>query len=166
MSEFGEEISRIAHEGGDDAAAVDGLIASATSDQLEELAQIWDMAPEQARPAIERLMANLQIRHQQRVRALEQMGVEVPPSPIIPERIQERLQEQESTQEQERVRGQTAIPDAATGTGYQYGPGLTGESQWMACCLNQRPRPVFTISWIGGGGESLWDDGEEKQDRR
>jgi Domain of unknown function (DUF5667) len=117
MSEFGEEISRIAHEGGDNAEAVDELIASETSEQLEDLAQIWDMAPEQARPAIERVMANLQIRHQQRVRALEQMGAEVPPSPVIPERIQERLQEQKRTQEQQKegISGQTAAPDTASG---------------------------------------------------
>jgi hypothetical protein len=128
MSEFDGEISRIAHEAGDNTEVVDELITSMTSEQLEELVQVWETAPEQARPAIESVMANLQIRHQQRVRALEQMGAEVPPSPAIPERIRERLQERLQEQQKGGISGQTAVPDTASGTGYRYGLDATGQS--------------------------------------
>jgi hypothetical protein len=135
MSEFDEEISLIAHERGDDFEVVEQFIASKTSEQLGELAQLWEMAPEQARSSIESVMASLTMRHQERVLALEQMGIEVPSSPVIPERLQERLQarlqEQERTQEQQQggMSGQTAAPASSTGAGYQYGPGATGESR-------------------------------------
>lgn len=104
MAEFGEEISQIAQQAGKDIERVEELIALATSEHLEELAEVWEMVPEQAQPAIERAMANLLIRHQRRVQALEQWGVETPPPPVIPERIRERVEEkikeQERTQEQ------------------------------------------------------------------
>jgi len=105
MADFGEEISQIAHEVDKDVEMVEELIALATSEHLEELAEVWEMVPEQAQPAIERAMANLQIRHQRRVQALEQWGVEAPQPPVIPERIrervEERIREQERTQEQQ-----------------------------------------------------------------
>jgi hypothetical protein len=105
MAEFGEEISRIAQEIGLNITRVEELLAEATSIHLEVLADVWERVPEQAQPAIERTMANLQIRHQWRVQALEQMGFAGPPAPDIPEglqkRLQERLQQQEMTQEQQ-----------------------------------------------------------------
>jgi len=105
MAEFGEEISQIAHEVDKDVEMVEELIAWATSEHLEELTEVWEMVPEQAQPAIERAMATLLIRHQRRVQALEQWGVEAPQPPVIPERIrervEERIREQERTQEQQ-----------------------------------------------------------------
>lgn len=109
MAEFGEEISQIAHEVDKDVEMVEELIALATSEHLEELAEVWEMVPEQARPAIERAMANLLIRHQRRVQALEQMGIEAPPPPVIPERIRERIEERIREREQE-VPGKTTPP--------------------------------------------------------
>jgi len=135
MSEFGEEISQIAQGIGLNVTEVEELIAEATSKHLEVLAEVYDRVPEQAQPAIERVMANLMMRHQQRVQELEQWGANVPPSPAIPERIQERVeeriqeqerrQEQESTQEQQRegiMSGTTSpIPDVPAGASNGYG---------------------------------------------
>ena len=105
MAEFGEEISQIAHEVDKDVAMVEELIALATSEHVEELAEVWEMVSEQARPDIERAMATLLIRYQKRVQALEQLGVEAPQPPVIPEgireRVEERIREQERTQEQQ-----------------------------------------------------------------
>ena len=135
MAEFGEDISQIAHEVDKDVEMVEELIASVTSAHLEELAQAWEMVPEQAQPAIERVMANLLIRHQRRVQELEQMGVEAPPPPVIPEKIQERLQER--LQEQERTGKQqmegiaseakSATLGIAAGVSHQHGLDATGE---------------------------------------
>jgi hypothetical protein len=126
MSVFDEEISQIARQTNDNAGVVDELIASMTSEELEELARLWEMAPEQTRPAIESVMGNLMMHHQERIRALEHMGVEIPAPPVIPERLQERLQERSQEQQQDGISGQTTVPGAASGTGYQYGPGATG----------------------------------------
>jgi hypothetical protein len=105
MSEFSEEISRIAQETGLNVTEVEELVAAATSRHLEVLAEVYDNVPEQAQPALEMVMANLMIRHQRRVQELEQWGANVPPSPAIPERIrervEERVQEHQGTQEQQ-----------------------------------------------------------------
>jgi hypothetical protein len=106
MSDFGEEISQIAHEVGLNVTEVEELIAEATSRHLEVLAEVYDKIPEQAQPAIEGVMSRMMIRHQRRVQELEQTGAWVPPSPTIPEsiqeRLQERMQEQEGLQEQQQ----------------------------------------------------------------
>jgi hypothetical protein len=114
MSEFGEEISQIARETGLNATEVEELVAEATSTHLEVLAEVYDKVPQQAQPVIERVMANLMMRQQRRVQALEQSGARVPPSPAIPEtikeRVEERMQEQESTQEQQQEQQMEGIP--------------------------------------------------------
>lgn len=69
MSEFGEEILQITQEAGLNITEVEELIAEATSRHLEVLAEVYGNVPEQAQPAIERVMANLMIRHQRRVQA-------------------------------------------------------------------------------------------------
>ena len=130
MAEFGEEISQIAQEIGLNITKVEELIAEATSEHLEVLAEVYDNVPEQAQPSIEGAMANLQIRHQNRVQALEQSGGEVPSPPVIPERIQERVEER--IREQERIQEQqmegkpggatSQMPGVPTGACYQYGP--------------------------------------------
>ena len=139
MSQFGEEISQIAHEVGLNVTEVEELVAEATSRHLEVLAEVYDNVPEEAQPAVERVMANLMIRHQRRVQELEQWGANVPPSPVIPERIQERvqerMQEQEKLQEQESTHEQqmegtpggttlqtTGVPARAY---HQYSPATT-----------------------------------------
>lgn len=120
MDGFSEEILQIAQEVGVNITSIEELLAWATSIHLEELAEIWEMVPEQAQPAIERVMATLLMRYQRRVQVLEQKGIEVPPSPVIPERIrervEERIQEQEKIQEQERIREQQmeGIPGGTT----------------------------------------------------
>jgi len=139
MSVFGEEISQIAQETGLNITEVEELVAEATSRHLEVLAEVYDNVPEEAQPAVERVMANLMIRHQRRVQELEQWGANVPPSPVIPERIQERvqerMQEQEKLQEQESTHEQqmegtpggttlqtTGVPARAY---HQYSPATT-----------------------------------------
>jgi len=106
MSEFGEEISQIAHELGLNVTEVEELVAEVTSMHLEVLAEVYDEVPEQAQLAIESVMSKMMIRHQRRVQTLAQSGAKVPPSPAIPERIQERVeervQEQKGLQEQEQ----------------------------------------------------------------
>ena len=133
MSEFSEEISQIAQEIGLNLTKVEELVAEATSIHLEVLAEVYDKVPEQAQPAIEGAMANLQIRRQIRVQALEQMGVEAPPPPVIPkkiqERVEERIREQERIQEQqmEGTPGGTTpqTPGVPVGACHQYGPATT-----------------------------------------
>ena len=129
MAEFGEEISQIAQQAGKDIERVEELIALATSEHLEELAEVWEMVPEQAQPAIERAMANLLIRHQRRVQALEQWGVETPPPPVIPERIRERVEERIREQQMEGTPGETAppTPGVPAGACHQYGLDATAE---------------------------------------
>ena len=100
MADFNEEISQIAQETGLNITELEELVAVTTCKHLEVLAGVWDKVPEQAQPAIERLMANLQIRHQRRVQELEQWGVEVPQPPVIPGKIQERVEERIREQEQ------------------------------------------------------------------
>lgn len=128
MAEFGEEISQIAQQAGKDIEWVEELIALATSEHLEELAEVWEMVPEQAQPAIERAMANLQIRHQKRVQALEQRGVEAPPPPVIPERIRERVEER-IRERVEGIPGETTppTPGVPAGACHQYGLDATAE---------------------------------------
>ena len=132
MSEFGEEISQIAQQAGKDIERIEELIAMATSEHLEELAEAWEIVPEQAQPAIERVMANLQIRHQRRVQALEQWGVETPAPPVISERmweqVEQRIREQEEEMTQEHKEGMSSGTKPSTqgvpaGAGHQYGPG-------------------------------------------
>ena len=100
MAEFGEEISRIAQEIGLNMTGVEELIAQATGNHLEVLADVWERVPEQAKPGIERAMASLMIRHQRRVQKLEEWGIESPPSLAIPERVRERMEERIQEQEQ------------------------------------------------------------------
>ncbi|MFC1927529.1 DUF5667 domain-containing protein [Chloroflexota bacterium] len=131
MSEFGEEISQIAQGIGLNATEVEELVAEATSRHLGVLAEVYDEVSEQAQPAIERVMANLMIRHQRRVQELEQSGAKVPPSPAIPERIQERveervqeqegLQEQQQEQQMEGITGGTISPGSGVSDGVHRG---------------------------------------------
>lgn len=130
MSEFGEEISQIAHEVGLNVTEVEELVAEATSRHLEVLAEAYDKVPEQAQPAIESVMSKMMIRHQRRIQVLEQSGARVPPSPVIPEmiqeRLQERMQEQEGLQEQqeqqmEGMMGGTTSPGSGVSNGVQRG---------------------------------------------
>jgi len=128
MAEFGEEISRIAQEIGLNITKVEELVALATSKHLEELAEVWEMVPKQARPAIERAMANLLIRHQRRVQALEQWGVEAPQPPVIPGRIRERVEERIREQVEGIPGGTTPpTPGVPAGACHQYGLNATGE---------------------------------------
>ena len=133
MAEFGEEISQIAQEIGLNITKVEELVAEATSIHLAVLVEVYDKVPEQAKPDIEGAMANLQIRHQSRVQALEQMGVEAPQPPVIPERIQERVEERIREQEKKQVQQMEGTPGGTTlqtmgvpaGACHQYGPATT-----------------------------------------
>jgi hypothetical protein len=124
MAAFGEEISRIAEETGLNITEVEELIAQASGKHFEVLAEVWERVPEQAKPAIEKAMVNLMIRHQKRVEALEQRGAKVPPSPAIPEKVRERIEERIQEWEQEGKGG--TMPqgqNVPTGVGHQNGHG-------------------------------------------
>jgi hypothetical protein len=122
MAEFSEEISQIAQEIGLNITEVEELVAIATSMHLAVLADVWERVPEQAKPSIERAMANLQIRHQKRVQALEQMGVEAPLPPVIPETVRERVKERIREREEGIQSGTTSPTVGAPGGAYhQYG---------------------------------------------
>jgi predicted transcriptional regulator len=124
MSEFSEEITRIAQEIGLNVTEVEELVAEATSKHLEVLAEVWERVPEPAKPSIETAMANLMIRHQMRVQVLEQKGAKVPPSPAIPERVRERVEER--IREQDQAMPGDAVPPGQGvpgGAGHQNGHG-------------------------------------------
>jgi len=116
MAEFGEEISRVAQEVGKDEEKVEELLIEATSVQVEVLIEVWERVAEQARPAIERVMAKALIRHEKRVQALERRGIEAPELPVMPpmvrERVEERMREQRIWEEREGMLGRTASPGA------------------------------------------------------
>lgn len=107
MAEFNEQISQIAQEISLNITEVEELIAEATSKHLNMMVEVYDKVPEQARPAIEEAMANLMIRHQTRVQAPEQRGVEAPQPPVIPEKIRERVEKRMREQQME-----WSVPDS------------------------------------------------------
>ena len=126
MAEFGEEISRIAQETGLNMMEVEELIAEATGEHLEVLADTWERVSEQVKPGIERAMANLMIRHQRRVQKLDEWGIEGPPSPAIPERVRERMEERIQEQEQWGANGITTPGQGiSVGASQQNGHGAT-----------------------------------------
>ncbi len=92
MAGFGEEISRIAREIGEDIEKVDELVANATAIHIEVLVEVWEIVPEQAKQAIEDAMAVSLMRHERVREALEQRGVDIPPAGI-PEEIRDRVEE-------------------------------------------------------------------------
>jgi len=101
MDESGEKISQRPQETGINITSVEELMTRATYGHLQVLAEIYDKVPEQAKQAVERAMANLMIRYQKRVQALEQRGVEAPQPPVIPERIRERVEKRIREQQME-----------------------------------------------------------------
>jgi hypothetical protein len=125
MAGFGEEVYGIAQEIGLNVTEVEQLLAEATGKHLRVLAEVWERVPdEQARFRIEGAMANLMINHQKRVQALEQKGARVPPSPAIPERVRERMEER--IREQDQAMPGDAVPPgqgAPGGVGHQDGHG-------------------------------------------
>lgn len=126
MAKFNEQISQIAQGIGLNITEVEELVAVATSKHLEVLADVWAKVPEQAQPAIERVMANLMIRHQNRVEALEQKGAKAPPSLVIPETVRERIEERIREREQNVEDGTTPPgPGVTAGAGHQSSQGIT-----------------------------------------
>ena len=101
ISEFNEEICRIAQEAGLNITSAEELVAEATSKHLEVLADVWEKVPEQAKQAIEEAMANLMIRHQERIQALEQQGGKAPQPPVIPEKVREQVEKRIREQQME-----------------------------------------------------------------
>lgn len=126
MAKFNEQISQIAQGIGLNITEVEELVAVATSKHLEVLADVWAKLPEQAQPAIERVMANLMIRHQNRVEALEQKGAKAPPSLVIPETVREKIEERIREREQNVEDGTTPPkPGVTAGAGQQSSHGIT-----------------------------------------
>ncbi len=91
---FGEEISEIARGIGKD-TTVEQLVARATSVHLEVLSIVYEKAPEQAKPAVERAMAASVRGHERAVEALKKKGAlgEVPEKAPIPERVPGKVKE-------------------------------------------------------------------------
>ena len=126
MAEFNEAISQIAREIEPDITEVEELVAAATSEYLEVLADVWGKVPEQTQSVIEGVMANLMVRHQNRVEGLEQKGAEAPPSPQIPEKIRERVEQRMQEHEQQWSDGTTSPGQGAPVEAWQQnGPGTT-----------------------------------------
>jgi hypothetical protein len=94
---FGEEISEIARGLGKDTSTVDQLVAKSTSVHLEVLAEVYEKVPEQAKPAIEDVMARSIAGHGRAVEALKARGAlggvpeELPIPETVPESVRERL---------------------------------------------------------------------------
>lgn len=86
---FGEEISQIAQDLGKDIAAVEELVAKATSIHLEVLTEVYKKMPEQAKEAIQRAMDKSAKGYERAVEALQKIGDlgDIPPKPPIPEGI-------------------------------------------------------------------------------
>jgi len=105
MADSGEAISRIAHAVGSDGDLVEELMAQATLIHIDVLAEVWENVTEQARDAIEGAMARALIRHENRVRAMEQRGIALPDHAgvlaHIRERVDERIREQKMWDERE-----------------------------------------------------------------
>lgn len=93
MAQFGEAIAQIAQEVNGDEEEMEALVAGATVTHLEVLAEVWEAVPEEARTAVEDAMARALIRHQERLQAMEQRGVDSPRPPVIPPMIRERVDE-------------------------------------------------------------------------
>lgn len=119
MAEFGEEISRIAREIGEDIEKVDELVAEATAIHLEVLTEVWERVPEQAKHAIENAMAVSLMRHERVRQALEQRGVDLPPA-AVPEEIRERVEER-VRQRLEGIPGRPSSPPSGTPGGVPSG---------------------------------------------
>lgn len=105
MADFGEAISRIAHDVGSDGDLIEELIGQATLIHIDVLAEVWEKVPEPARESIEGAIARALIRHENRVRAMEQRGIALPDHAGVPahmrERIDERIREQKMWDERE-----------------------------------------------------------------
>ncbi|GEM_PF-1006386 len=93
MAACGEEISKAAQRVGTDEEEVELMIAMATLLHVETLAEIWEAVPEQAREAVEIVMARVLIRHENRVHAMEEKGVEIPGVGVMPSHVRERVEE-------------------------------------------------------------------------
>lgn len=99
MARLSEEIVQVIAEAGMDLERVEELIADVTPNHVEVLAQVWQIVPEQVQQVVEGAMTNAIISHQERVRALEQSGIEAAPlRGIAPmqlwERVEARVREQ------------------------------------------------------------------------
>jgi hypothetical protein len=96
LFKFGEEISQIARELGKDTTIIEELVAKATSIQLEVLAAAYEKVPEQAKTAIERVMATSVSGHERAIEALKAKGAlskEVPEEAALPETVPEEAKE-------------------------------------------------------------------------
>jgi len=113
MSEFNEEIYLIAEQVGLNPTQVEEMVAEASGKHLEVLAEVWEKVPDQAKPAIERAMANAMRAYQRRLQRLEQRGGVVPPSPGIPDRVRQRIEQRIRQQEQEQEQEQDTAAASA-----------------------------------------------------
>jgi len=104
LFKFGEEISEIARGLGKE-TTVEELVARATSVHLEVLAEVYEKAPEPAKPAIEKAIANSVTVRERVVEALRAKGtlVEIPEETPILKRVQEELKERVQVKTQEQV---------------------------------------------------------------
>jgi len=120
MAEFGEEISRIARDIGEDIEKVDELVAEATTIHLEVLVEVWEMVPEHAREAIEGAMAVSLMRHERVREALEQRGIDIPPA-AVPDEIREQVQDKVREQLEGIPSGGSSSPPSGTPGGVPSG---------------------------------------------
>ena len=95
LLELEEEISEIAQGLSGNMTAIEQRVARATSNRLEVLARVYENVPDQAKPAIERAMANSVRKHERAVEALKKRNAlgGISEEPPIPERVREEVKE-------------------------------------------------------------------------
>ncbi len=103
---FGEEISALAR-GLSENTTVEELVARATSTHLEVLADIYGKVPEEARPAIEKAIANTTINRERAIEVLRNSGAlgEISEEAPALERLQTEVLERVRARVQEEIQG-------------------------------------------------------------
>ncbi len=106
---FGEEISQIAQGVGKDITTVEQLVGKATSVHLEVLVEVYEKAPEQAKPAIGTLIENamkVSLKgHEKTVESLKAKDAlgEVPEEVSLPSQIPQEARERIQTEIQQEL---------------------------------------------------------------
>jgi len=79
--------------GGSLAGDIAALVAEATAQHLSVLDELYDMVPDEAKPAIARAMEEALKCYQRAIQVREELMLQVSELPIIPATIQERVEE-------------------------------------------------------------------------
>ncbi len=105
-SAFGQEISEIAKEIGEDTSSVEKLVAKTTTHHLEVLNQIYNEVPEPAKKAIQKAMVVSEKGRQKAVKALKERGAleDIPERVPLPSEVKEKVFEKKRIPEGEEAK--------------------------------------------------------------